>query len=82
VIVRDAGNAPGSTPSTLAVAATGTPYPLRYVATGDARRGGPVDVCNTGKGGGATGTITLSQFGQIAPIQRPTGVSSADGATI
>jgi hypothetical protein len=82
VIVRDAGNAPGSTPSTLAVAATGTPYPLRYVATGDARRGGKVDVCNTGKGGGAIGTITLNQFGQIAPIQRPTGVSSADGATI
>ena len=81
VIVHDAGNAPGSTPDSIAAAASGPPYPLRYVATGYARRGGRVDVCNTGKGGGAKGTITFDQFGQIAPIQRPTGSGGAGGAT-
>ncbi|HTU31555.1 MAG TPA: hypothetical protein VMF07_19340 [Solirubrobacteraceae bacterium] len=71
IIVRDAGNAPGATPSTIAVSAGGAPYPLRYVATGRTRRGGRVDVCNNGKGGGATGTITLGRFGNAPSIQPP-----------
>jgi hypothetical protein len=71
VIVRDAGNAPGATPSTIAVSAGGTPYPLRYVATGRTQRGGKVDVCNDGKGAGATGTITLGRFGNTPSIQPP-----------
>jgi hypothetical protein len=79
LIVADAGNAPGSTPSTIAVAATGAPYPLRYVATGRTRRGGRIDVCNDGKGDGATGTITLSQFGQTPAPQAPTGAQSGPG---
>jgi hypothetical protein len=79
VIVADAGNAPGATPSTIAVAATGTPYPLRYAATGQTRPGGPIDVCNDGKGDGATGTITLSQFGQTPPLRAPTGAHSGPG---
>lgn len=79
ILVADAGNAPGATPSTLAVAATGRPYPLRYVANGPTRTGGRIDVCNTGRGGGATGTIALSQFGQIPPIQPPAGTGQAPG---
>lgn len=82
VIVRDAGNAPGSTPSTIAVAATGAPYPLRYVATGKTRSGGTVDVCNDGKGDGATGTITLSQFGRVPEIHAPSGAESGAGAPV
>lgn len=82
VVVRDAGDAPGATPSTIAVAATGTPYPLRYVASGRTRRGGRVDVCNNGKGAGATGTITLDQFGATAQITAPAGATSAPGATL
>jgi hypothetical protein len=34
VIVRDAGNAPGDQPGTLAVATTGSPYPLRLTGSG------------------------------------------------
>jgi hypothetical protein len=72
VIVKDAGDAPGATPSTIAVAASGSPYPLRYTATGRTRRGGRVDVCNTGKGGDSEGTIAFSQFGHVPVIQAPT----------
>jgi hypothetical protein len=76
IVVRDAGNAPGATPSTIAIAATGAPYPLRYIATGRTRRGGRVDVCNDGKGGGATGTITLGRFGSAPSIQPPSGAQT------
>jgi hypothetical protein len=82
VLIRDAGNAPGSTPSTIAVAATGSPYPLRYVATGRTRPGGRVDVCNDGKGDGATGTITLSEFGSVPAIHAPSGAESDPGAPV
>jgi hypothetical protein len=78
LIVRDAGDAPGATPSTIAVASSGPPYPLRYDATGVTRRGGRVDVCNNGKGGGATGTIALSQFGRTPSVQAP--VTTGGGA--
>jgi hypothetical protein len=76
IIVRDAGNAPGATPSTIAVSAVGAHFPLRYVATGRTRRGGRVDVCNNGKGGGATGTITLGRFGSSTSIQPPSGAQT------
>jgi len=81
IVVRDAGNAPGATPSTIAVSASGAPYPLRYVATGRTRRGGRVDVCNDGKGGGATGTITLGRFGATPSIQPPAGAQSGPSVT-
>ncbi|HLI60013.1 MAG TPA: hypothetical protein VKV21_10155 [Solirubrobacteraceae bacterium] len=81
VIVRDAGNAPGATPSTIAVAAAGVPYPLRYVATGRTRRGGRIDVCNDGRGAGATGTITLGRFGETPALQPPAGARSGAGVT-
>jgi hypothetical protein len=76
IIVRDAGNAPGATPSTIAVSADGAHFPLRYVASGRTRRGGRVDVCNNGKGGGATGTITLGRFGSAPSIQPPSGAQT------
>lgn len=79
VIVRDAGNAPGATPSTIAVSAGGAPYPLRYVATGRTRRGGRIDVCNNGKGASATGTITLGRFGATPAIEPPAGARSGAG---
>ncbi len=80
VIIRDAGNAPGATPSTIAVASRGAPYPLRYVASGATRRGGRIDVCNDGRGNGATGSITLSQFGRTPVVQAPARAGSAGGA--
>jgi hypothetical protein len=81
VIVKDKGDAPGATPSTIAVAASGPPYPLRYTASGATQRGGRIDVCNTGKGGDSEGTIAFSQFGQVPTIQPPTGAAGG-GSTI
>ena len=79
IVIRDAGDAPGATPGTIAVATSGPPYPLRYTATGPSRRGGRVDVCNDGRGGDAQGAIRLSQFGRVAPIQPPDGARQAPG---
>ncbi len=81
LVVRDAGNAPGATPSTITVSAAGPPYPLRYVATGRTRRGGRVDACNDGKGVGATGTITLGRFGATPSISAPAGARSGPGVS-
>jgi hypothetical protein len=72
IVVRDAGDRPGTQPSTLAVATTGPPYPLQMIGTGTERPGGPNNICNGyGKGGAGDGTITLSRFGQVGPIQPP-----------
>ncbi len=46
IVIRDAGNLPGTQPGTLAVATTGPPYPLRLNAAGHQRAGGHIDVCN------------------------------------
>jgi len=71
ILLNDAGNAPGSSRAVLAVAAAGTPFPLRYAATRGQRAEGRVDVCNDGKANDAHGTITFSQFGRIPPIKAP-----------
>lgn len=71
VIVRDAGNAPGASPGTLAVATSGEPYPLRVTATGRQRAGGLIDVCNDGKAGTAHGSLMFSRFGAVKPISPP-----------
>ena len=74
IIIKDAGDVPGSSPGELAVAATGSPYPLRVTGTGPTRPGGPIDVCNDGKNPTTTGGATLSQFGTVPPINRPANV--------
>jgi len=71
VLLRDAGNVPGSQPSTLAIASQGQPWPLQVVSTGRQRPGGHIDVCNDGKGSSAGGVITLSDFNAVGPIAPP-----------
>ena len=71
VVLKDAGNAPGAAPGTLAVAASGPPYPLRASATAGQRAGGRVDVCNDGKASDTHGTLTLSHFGSAPSIKAP-----------
>lgn len=71
IVVRDAGNLPGSSPGTLAVATSGPPYPLRATSTGPSRAGGRVDVCNNGKAADIRGVLTFSHFGSVAPIRAP-----------
>jgi hypothetical protein len=72
IVVKDAGNAPGSAPGTLAIAATGPPYPLALRVTGGQRAGGRIDVCNQGKATKETGMLTLEQFGHVPTITAPT----------
>ncbi|MGI8714398.1 MAG: hypothetical protein ACR2NR_14725 [Solirubrobacteraceae bacterium] len=71
ILVKDAGDAPGSSPGVLAVAATGTPYPLAYTATGGQRAGGRIDFCNQGKADTTRGTITFDNFGRVPPVTPP-----------
>jgi hypothetical protein len=71
VIIKDAGNAPGASPGSLAVATSGVPYPLQLTGAGRQRPGGRIDVCNDGKASYSRGTLTFSQFGAVAPISPP-----------
>jgi hypothetical protein len=71
VVVRQAGNAPGSNPGTLAVATTGPAYPLRLTSTGPTRSGGKVDACNDGKGGDVQGTLVLRDFDHAPAVITP-----------
>lgn len=71
VVIRDAGDVPGGSPGTIAVASTGKPYPLRLTATGPTRPGGKVDACNDGKASSMLGTMTLSHFNHPPAITAP-----------
>ncbi|MEA2198215.1 MAG: hypothetical protein QOJ25_2266, partial [Solirubrobacteraceae bacterium] len=79
ILIKDAGNLPGSTPSEYAVAATGPPYPLRATSLGRSRGGGRIDACNDGKPSTSLATITFSEFDRVPPIRRP-GVIANPGA--
>ncbi len=70
VVIKDAGNKPGSQPGTLAVAATGTPYPLRIASSGR-QQPGHTNVCNNS--GSSVGTATLSDFDNVPAITAPAG---------
>jgi hypothetical protein len=76
IVVKDAGNAPGSSPGTLAIASAGSPYPLTLTVTGGKRAGGHIDVCNEGKATTETGRLTLGDFGHVPPIRAPANVLS------
>jgi hypothetical protein len=80
IVVHQAGNMPGSSPGTIAVATNGPAYPLRVTSTGPTRPGGKVDVCNTGKGNDAEGSLTLSDFNHAPAITAPRNPMKA-GAT-
>lgn len=81
ILIRDAGNAPGSTPTEFTVAATGPPYLLEVRTTGRRRPGGPTDVCHSAKSSTLPGTtITLSDYGQVPPIKVPSDVLTLPGS--
>lgn len=72
ILVRDAGNLPGTVAGTLAVATTGPPYPLQEHVAGRQRAGGRVGVCNDGHGSGyQSATLTLTNFNQVPPFVAP-----------
>ena len=82
IVLRDAGNLPGTQPGKLAVATTGPPYPLRLTATGHQRSGGRIDVCNNGRASTYyQGTLTFSRYDRVPPIQAPTHAIQSPGAT-
>ena len=80
IVLRDAGNLPGTQPGMLAVATAGPPYPLRLVGTGRQRPGGRTDVCNDGHSSTQDGTLLFSHFDAVPAIPVPTGVLSSGGA--
>lgn len=74
IMIRDAGNAPGSTPSLLAITANGPRYPLWVRPTGPGRPGGHIDVCNDGHAGDMGGSVTFGDYGHVPVIQAPKDV--------
>lgn len=74
IVIRDAGNAPGSTPSLLAIAAKDPRYPLWVRPTGSGRSGGHIDVCNDGHAGDMGGSVTFGDYGRVPAIQAPKDV--------
>jgi hypothetical protein len=83
IVIRDAGNRPGTLPGTLAVATTGPPYPLREEIAGRQRGGGRIDVCNDGRGSGyQLATLTFSNFNHIPPLQAPADAIQPAGSPL
>lgn len=81
IILRDAGNVPGSTPALLYLAASGPPLPLRDVQTGAQKPGGTPDpTCDETKadvsGGSGGEVVTLSEFNGAPPVTAPPGAVS------
>lgn len=79
VVLRDSGNVPGGAPGLLAVAAGGTPYPLRATITGDQRPGGRIDVCNDGRGDQTRGTIVFGAFNDAPRVRAPAHAIDVNG---
>jgi hypothetical protein len=71
VLVRDAGDVPGSTPEEIAVSTSGPAYPLALRVIGAQHPGGRRDACNTEDETDAVGTLTFGQFGAVEPIKPP-----------
>jgi hypothetical protein len=74
IVIRDAGDVPGGSPSLFAIAANRPRFPLWSKATGPTRPGGPIDVCNDGKGSDIGGSVTISDYGRVPDIQAPRDV--------
>lgn len=71
VILKQPGGKPGLGPETLAIAATGKPYPLRITETGPTPAGGPKGCGSDGKADDTTGTVTMSDWGSPPPVTAP-----------
>lgn len=90
IAIVDKGDRPGATPSTLYVATSGAPLPLRAVATGAERPGGRGDpTCNTSRGDRAHAgdELSFSDYDRQLHIAAPHGAidlshSQGGGSTI
>lgn len=72
ILLDDAGNRPGGRRRTLAVAATGVPYPLQVTTTSKQRPGGNKGPCSTQKSSAnAIGTVTFSRFDDMGRLLLP-----------
>ncbi|MEA2647464.1 MAG: hypothetical protein QOE92_2547 [Chloroflexota bacterium] len=80
-LLSDAGDAPGSIPSRISIAATGPPYILRQEQTGDPRPGGSDPECLQSFPAGASfplSTTTLSRFNEPPVLPSPSNVTDLD----
>lgn len=80
VILKDAGDRPGTQPGTLAVATSSPLVPLRITSTGRERPGGRIDVCNSGSTSSGRGYLTFNYFNQPQPISPPANAIELPGA--
>lgn len=70
--VNDAGDAPGSAPSSVSISAVSTPFPVRIQQTGGTRSGGPsAPPCSLAGSSVTKGTVALSQFNAAVAISVP-----------
>ena len=70
VVVVDAGDKPGTSPSKLYVATSGSPYPLKLEQTGPAKPGGSTTAC----GGNSTttqGTGVFDEYNSSISVTTP-----------
>ena len=73
IVIVDTGDRPGSRAGKLYVAATGTPFPLRFAATGTRRPGGTVPPGCTASGGQGNGVLTFSRYNEPLGVTAPAG---------
>ena len=78
--LRDPGDAPGSTPGTFDVAASGPPYPVRLVSNGVKTPGGPTPspecessstTSSSSSSSAQSATITFSEWGAPVSVTPP-----------
>jgi hypothetical protein len=79
IVVKNAGDVPGSTPGELYIATTGSPLPLRVQETGTRKTGGAPDTtCDEtasdmqGNGGSPT-DLTITAYNEPVNITAPSG---------
>lgn len=71
VLLVSAGDYPGGQHETIAIAASGPPYPLRLTASGKQRPGGHRGPCGSSTGPASVGSVTLSDFGKLGKLSVP-----------
>ena len=78
-IITSVGDAPGSSPGSISIAAEGEAYPLRAIQEGPRKPGGTVDPrCEDEDDSTTKSDIKLSDFGASEPIEAPADAIDLD----
>lgn len=81
VVLKDAGDKPGTAPTRYFFTTTAPILPLRIVQTGKAKAGKPKDAsCGSADDTTTASDITLSRFGKVAKVTAPHGAVTPEQA--